>query len=240
MAARVPIHNPAELKRFRSALLRWFGRNQRALPWRENRDPYRVWVSEIMLQQTRVAAVLGHYRDFLERFPDVRALARARLSTVLAAWSGLGYYRRARSLHAGARKIVGELVGRLPTNSDEWRRLPGIGRYTAAAIASIAFNEPVAVLDGNVDRILRRVSGRRSLAQKEAWSMAQQLLSPQRPGHFNQAIMELGALVCLPARPLCSSCPVARWCATRGSLGFSAKERRYQKTIAYALAEENG
>src|SRR5205807_5407783 len=145
------------LPRLRRSLLRWYDHNQRDLPWRKTRDPYRIWVSEIMLQQTRVAAVLPRYGKFLQRFPSVEKLASARLSSVLAEWSGLGYYRRARNLHAAAKVIVRERAGNFPTHSDQWRKLPGIGRYTAAAIASIAFDEPIAVLDGNVQRVLRRL-----------------------------------------------------------------------------------
>ena len=231
--------SPSDLRRFRSSLLRWFDRNQRPLPWRDSRDPYRVWVSEIMLQQTRVAAVLAHYRRFLERFPDVRSLAAARLSAVLAAWSGLGYYRRARALHAAARAIVNQHGGRFPQTALEWQDLPGIGRYTAAAVASIAFNQPVAVLDGNVDRILRRLAGDGSMPQSDAWSLAQRLLSPARPGDCNQAMMELGALVCLPGQPDCAACPVTLWCATRGPLARAAKELRQVKQIAYLLAQQD-
>src|SRR6266436_9187546 len=146
-------------QRFRRRLLNWFDRHKRDLPWRQNRDPYRVWLSEIMLQQTRVAAVLDHYRRFLQRFPTVQKLAAARESSVLAAWSGLGYYRRARMLHAAAKTIVKKHQGKFPRTVAGLRDLPGIGRYTAAAIASIAFNAPAAVVDGNVERVLGRVYG---------------------------------------------------------------------------------
>ena len=234
------VQNSAELSRFRTTLLRWFARNRRPLPWRVSRDPYRIWVSEIMLQQTRVAAVLNHYREFLRRFPDVRSLAQASQSAVLAAWSGLGYYRRARAMHAAAQEILQQRHGVFPASAAEWRHLPGIGRYTAAAIASIAFAEPVAVLDGNVERILGRLSGSSSLSRRQAWDLTEKVLSPKRPGDFNQAMMELGALVCLPGQPNCPACPISRWCATRGSLGPSAKERRVSKRIAYSLAERNG
>jgi len=135
--------------------LSWYDRVQRDLPWRESRDPYRVWVSEIMLQQTRVAAVVEHYQRFLQRFPTVAKLAAARESSVLTAWSGLGYYRRARMLHAAAKKLVWDREGKFPTTVEELRELPGVGRYTAAAIASIAFDHPVAVVDGNVERLLQ-------------------------------------------------------------------------------------
>src|SRR5437660_2415476 len=189
--------NSAQASVFRSRLLDWYDRNRRDLPWRENRDPYRIWLSEIMLQQTRVAAVTEHYGKFLMRFPTVEKLAAARESSVLAAWSGLGYYRRARMLHAAAKEIVKKHSGTFPRSAGDLRALPGIGRYTAAAIASIAFNEPAAVVDGNVERVLERVVGER-LPEKALWLTAQELLSPFRPGDFNQAMMELGATVCLP------------------------------------------
>ena len=244
--------DPAKRAKFRRALLRWFDANRRDLPWRVDQDPYRVWLSEIMLQQTRVGAVLNHYRYFLERFPDVSTLARVRLSTVLAAWSGLGYYRRARMLHEAARQIVRQLHGSFPRTSEGWRALPGVGRYTAAAIASICYGECCAVVDGNVKRVLGRVvftdraadtqrdlalhSGRnrglrpgalsasRSVAAERApvaadyWNLAQQLLSLRRPGDFNQAMMELGATVCLPRNPRCKECPVRAIC--RRASGF--------------------
>jgi A/G-specific adenine glycosylase len=212
--------NPHELvasaparSRFRAVLLAWFDRNQRALPWRENRSPYRVWLSEIMLQQTRVNAVLEHYREFLDRFPDVAALAAAPLDSVLAAWSGLGYYRRARALHHAARVLVNDLGGQFPSTAAGWRELPGIGRYTAAAIASIAFGERCAVVDGNVERVLSRLLAR-ELSKAEQWNLADSLLSASRPGDFNEAMMELGAVICTPQAQQCSSCPVARWCLT--------------------------
>ena len=199
----------------RAALLRWYEANRRDLPWRATDDPYRIWVSEIMLQQTRVAAVLEHYRIFLERFPNVRALAAASEDAVLSAWSGLGYYRRARMLHRCARQIVEENAARFPQNSEALLALPGIGRYTAAAIASIAFAEPVAVVDGNVERVLERLTGR-TLTAPQTWRQAQTLLDTSRPGDFNQAMMELGATVCTPREPRCGECPVRKWCIARG------------------------
>jgi A/G-specific adenine glycosylase len=167
-----------------------------------------------MLQQTRVGAVLDRYAEFLRRFPNLRTLAAARLNEVLAAWSGLGYYRRARALHEAARIVVREHAGRLPANAESLRALPGIGRYTAAAIASIAFGESCAVVDGNVERAVRRLFGWRSQGLPQIWSAAQQLFDPRAPGDFNQAMMELGAIICLPAQPRCHACPVRRWCAT--------------------------
>src|SRR5882762_3374081 len=194
-----------DLVRVRRALLRWYDEHRRDLPWRETGDPYRIWLSEIMLQQTRVAAVLDHYRIFLERFPNVQALAAASEDAVLAAWSGLGYYRRARMLRECAQHIVAEHRCRFPRSSKELQTLPGIGRYTAAAIASIAFAEPIAVLDGNVERVLQRLAGR-SLTTKDLWQRAQSSLSQSRPADFNQAMMELGAMVCTPRQPKCDPC----------------------------------
>jgi len=200
--------------RFRRSLLGWYDRNRRDLPWRKTRDPYAIWLSEIMLQQTRVAAVLEHYRLFLELFPDVETLAAAHEDAVLAAWSGLGYYRRARMLHQCAREIIERHGGKFPETAVALRDLPGIGRYTAAAIASIAFREPIAVVDGNVERVLQRVGGRR-LSSAQTWELAQALVSKSRPGDCNQAMMELGATVCVPKGPRCGECPVAGSCVTR-------------------------
>src|SRR5271155_1021330 len=226
--------------RFQKRLLSWFDQHKRDLPWRRDRDPYRVWLSEIMLQQTRVAAVIDHYQRFLQRFPTVEKLASAREASVLAAWSGLGYYRRARMLHAAAKKIVKEHRGEFPGNAEDLRALPGIGRYTAAAIASIAFGQPVAVVDGNVERVLQRVQGRK-LAGEELWCAAGQLLNRKRPGDFNQAMMELGATVCSPRLPQCLLCPVSDLCATRGELQRPTKATRQTKRdIHYKFACRNG
>jgi A/G-specific adenine glycosylase len=217
-------------------LLHWFDANKRDLPWRRNRDPYRVWVAEVMLQQTRVAAVLEHYQDFLRKFPTLRSLARAREEQVLAAWSGLGYYRRAHALHTAARQIKGKAF-QFPTAAEQWRELPGIGRYTAAAIASIAFDERRAVVDGNVERVLARLFRAK---KRNVWAVAEKLLSPDRPGDFNQAVMELGATVCLPQNPVCERCPVWRWCRTRGATDPPASPARGKRQIAYQLARRNG
>jgi A/G-specific adenine glycosylase len=225
---------------FARCLLAWYDEHARDLPWREDRDPYRVWLSEVMLQQTRVAAVLEHYRLFLKRFPTVQKLAAAREALVLAAWSGLGYYRRARMLHAAAKLVVKEYGGTFPNSSEGLRRLPGIGRYTAAAIASIAYGEPVAVVDGNVERVVERLAGER-LAGEETWQAAGKLLDPTRPGDFNQAMMELGATVCLPRQPRCLLCPVAESCASRGELeSTGAAPRQKKRTVHFGLARRDG
>ncbi len=222
-------------EQFRNLLLAWYDRHARDLPWRQSRDPYRVWVSEIMLQQTRVAAVIAHYHEFLRRFPTVQKLARAREASVLAAWSGLGYYRRARMLHAAAKVVLRERGGKVPETPEGLQGLPGVGRYTAAAIASIAFGECVAVVDGNVERVLQRLSGRR-MAREEFWICAEELLDRERPGDFNQAMMELGGLVCMPRTPACLTCPVVDLCATRGELAGAGKAPRQKKReMHYAL-----
>jgi A/G-specific adenine glycosylase len=236
----LPADSSSVKREFRRRLLAWYDSNRRDLPWRKNCDPYRVWLSEIMLQQTRVAAVTDHYQRFLQRFPTIRKLAAAREASVLAAWSGLGYYRRARMLHAAAKEIVQQYAGKLPASAGDLRTLPGIGRYTAAAIASIAFGEPVAVVDGNVERVLGRVWGR-NLAGEELWQAAQDLLSRRRPGDFNQAMMELGATVCLPRQPECRACPIYGACATRGELEKTEKRSGQEKReIHYTLNCRNG
>ncbi len=222
------------LNSFRQVLLDWYGQNKRELPWRKTTDPYRVWVSEIMLQQTRVGAVVPRYEKFFRRFPTVQKLAAARQASVLAEWSGLGYYHRARNLHAAAKLIVSERGCSFPEDFEEWRKLPGIGRYTAAAIASIAFQQPVAVVDGNVERVLRRLL---HVSRDHSWSAAQQLLDPMRPGDFNQAMMELGATICVPADPLCGVCPIIKFCRTRGrgKIG-SRKPKQIKASISFVLA----
>ncbi len=225
--------------KFRRRLLAWYDLHRRDLPWRSSRDPYRVWLSEIMLQQTRVAAVIAHYHEFLRRFPTVIKLAAARESSVLAAWSGLGYYRRARMMHAAAKVIVREHGGNIPASAKALLALPGVGRYTAAAIASIAFGEPVAVVDGNVERVLQRLFAKR-VAGEELWQAANDLLDAKRSGDFNQAMMELGAMVCTPRAPGCLTCPVVELCATRGEMAGAAKARQKKREIHYALDCSDG
>lgn len=218
--------------RFRRSLLAWFDGHKRDLPWRQDHDPYHVWISEIMLQQTRVAAVVDYYHRFLMRFPTIEKLAAAREASVVAVWSGLGYYRRARMLHAAAREIVYERGGQWPRSAEGWRELPGIGRYTAAAIASIVFGEALAVVDGNVERVLQRVLGKR-IAGEARWEVANRLVSADRPGDFNQAMMELGATVCLPRRPKCLMCPISKICTVRGELRNAGAETSQQKKLIY-------
>jgi A/G-specific adenine glycosylase len=194
----------------RRKLIRWYRRAQRDLPWRRTRDPYAIWVSEIMLQQTRVAAVVPYYERFLTRFPDPAALANAPESEVLRMWAGLGYYSRARSLHKAARQIVER--GEFPRGRDSIRELAGVGDYTAAAVASIAFGLPHAAVDGNVRRVLVRLTNNDEVDVERQASL---LLDRRDPGRWNQAVMELGALVCLPREPRCGECPVAAHCQAR-------------------------
>jgi A/G-specific adenine glycosylase len=224
-----------EIRKMRDAILAWYAAHKRDLPWRATRDPYRIWVSEIMLQQTRVAAVLEHYRRFMEAFPTVQALAAASESEVLALWSGLGYYRRARMLHRAAKVVAAELGGTMPRTAVDLLALPGVGAYTAAAVASIAFEEPVAVVDGNVARVLARVAGRSAAEVGFATAVrtfAGTLVDPERPGDFNQGMMELGATVCLPRAPLCLGCPWQPWCRTRGEHPVAARPAQQQQHSA--------
>jgi A/G-specific adenine glycosylase len=202
------------------ALLDWFARNACDLPWRRTRDPYAIWVSEIMLQQTRVQAVVPYYERFLQRFPTVQRLARARIDTVLKLWEGLGYYSRARNLHDAAREIVARFGGHLPATREELLMLPGIGRYTAGAIASIAFGRREPLVDGNVTRVLCRIfrisdSPKDAAVQARIWSLAEDLVPEGRAGQFNQALMELGREVCQPRHPSCAQCPVSHLCDAR-------------------------
>lgn len=296
------IASAAEHRAPTAALLAWFARHRRDLPWRRTRNPYAIWVSEIMLQQTRVAAVLDHYARWMVRFPTIESLAAAAESEVLALWSGLGYYRRARFLHAGAKGVVAEHGGQLPRTAAALRLLPGIGEYTSAAIASIAFGEPVAVVDGNVERVVMRLAGLGSLpapaldaseaaagsalrdptqevplsvAKKSQGApqptkmslakcgfagpgalqehpivpqllpaarlarairtVAHDLLDPDCPGDTNQAMMELGATVCLPRAPLCLHCPLQPWCRTRGEHPASPRQAMLTRSITYGL-----
>jgi A/G-specific adenine glycosylase len=227
------LQNPKTVRGFRRRLLAWFDKNQRSLTWRTNKPvAYRVWISEIMLQQTRVTVVADYYRRFLRQFPNVKTLAAASEQEVLGAWSGLGYYRRARMLHQAAKTISRERRGIFPNTSAELRLLPGVGRYTAAAVASIAFKEPVAVVDGNVERVLERLA---LSPGSDHWAKAQQLLDVDHPGDFNQAMMELGATVCLPRNPLCGACPVASWCGTKGRGERAKLKARRSARLNYSL-----
>jgi len=233
----------AEIPKFRRRLLSWFAKEKRDLPWRRTRDPYRIWLSEIMLQQTRVAAVIPYYQRLLEAFPNVQALARAKTERVLARWAGLGYYSRARNLQRAAKEIVAGHSSHFPRDYDAALALPGIGRYTAAAVLSIAYDEPHAVLDGNVARVLARIGALRSdLRAPDTWrkleAAAQDLLARNAPGDWNQAMMELGATVCTPAAPRCTKCPAATWCRAR-KLGLAEQlpaKRKKPATVHLTLA----
>jgi A/G-specific adenine glycosylase len=205
-------------KTFSGRLLAWYARHQRALPWRGSRDPYQIWVAEIMLQQTQVETVRPYYARWLRQFPTLANLAAAPLAAVLAAWEGLGYYSRARNLHRAAQVVMAEHGGRLPDTVAGLLALPGIGRYTAGAIASIAFNRDVAVLDGNVKRVLARVFDVRldvksPAGEKALWTLAEGLVPAGRAGDHNQALMDLGATLCTPRAPACRLCPVRALCA---------------------------
>lgn len=209
----------AETTQFRKNLLEWFRKSYRKLPWRETNNPYFIWISEVMLQQTQVNTVIPYYQRFISIFPDVETLAAANLQQVLKVWEGLGYYARARNLHRAARQLVKEGNRGIPEHYDAFRKLPGVGEYIAAAVQSIAFNKPFAVVDGNVKRVLARiflinepVNGNGSI--KTFSKRAIQLLDTITPGMFNQAMMELGALICSPQNPLCNECPVKEFCVS--------------------------
>jgi len=211
---------PPRYKDVSPLLLGWFDKNARDLPWRKTKDPYAIWVSEIMLQQTQVDTVEPYYHRFLKRFPTVRRLARARLDTVLKLWEGLGYYSRARNLHQAARHIVRDYDGNVPQTRQALLSLPGVGPYTAGAIASIAFKQNEPLVDGNVIRVLCRLfrireNPKSGTTQKRLWQIAKELLPPGRAGAFNQALMELGATVCSPRNPTCEACPLQKKCLAR-------------------------
>jgi A/G-specific adenine glycosylase len=215
---------PMNVASFRRQLLLWFGRNRRDLPWRRHPEVYRVWVSEVMLQQTQVDTVVGYFNRFIERFPDIQSLAKAEIETVLRYWEGLGYYRRARQLHLAAKQIVARHNGRFPTDFEHVISLPGIGRYTAGAILSIGDQQQHPVLEGNTIRLYSRLLNfrgnvRSPEGQKLLWSFAEKLVPKKGPGDFNQALMELGSQVCRKGKPLCEACPVRRHC-----LGLAAGE----------------
>lgn len=205
---------------FAQRLLKWYAKHKRALPWRATRDPYRIWLAEILLQQTRVEAVIPYYEKFSARYPDVFALARASRDDVLKTWEGAGYYARARNLHRAAQMVANERGGKFPQTVEGLMQLPGIGRYTAGAVASIAFDARAPVVDGNVVRVLCRYFGIRDDPQARAtqtrlWDMAEKLLPKKRAGDFNQALMELGATLCIPKNPRCAACPLSKDCFAR-------------------------
>jgi A/G-specific adenine glycosylase len=207
----------ASIRRVRDALLAWYDANRRDLPWRRTRDPYAIWISEAMLQQTRVETVIPYWERFLARFPDVASLARAEIDDVYAVWTGLGYYSRARNLKTAAESIVADHGGQLPDQAEGLRGLAGIGRYTAGAVASIAFDREEPLVDGNVVRVFARLEDIREdsgdkVVVERLWALAAELVRGTRPGDLNQALMELGATLCTPKRPHCLACPVRDHC----------------------------
>jgi len=234
------------LTALRAALLAHYDRARRSLPWRGETDPYRILVSEVMLQQTRVETVVGRYEAWLDRFPDLESLAAAAEDAVLKEWEGLGYYRRARNLHRAAQMVRERPDGALPSTYDELRDLPGLGEYTAGAVASIAFGEVVPAADGNVRRVLARLFDEPSPTAKWLRATAGALVDPERPGDWNQALMELGATLCAPRAPRCDACPVAAWCAARAAgthLERPAREPRKtprRATLALAVLHAGG
>lgn len=215
------MRTPSDLPEIRRRLLAWYDAHRRDLPWRagdgERPDPYRVWLSEVMLQQTRVETVRGYYERWLERFPTLESLAGAPLDGVLKQWEGLGYYSRARNLHRAVREVAERWGGRVPDEPAAFRALPGVGRYTAGAVMSIAFGREEPVVDGNVRRVLARWADEPKPRDAELWSAAEALVRGERPGDLNQSLMELGATVCTPRSPDCSHCPVREFCAARAA-----------------------
>lgn len=233
-----------DVPRLRRSLLRWFSRSKRPLPWRRTRDPYAIWISEVMLQQTTVATVIPYYERFLKRFPDVASLAASDEDSVLALWSGLGYYSRARNLRLAARQLVVSHDGRFPPDVETATTLKGVGVYTASAVTSIAFGRRAAVVDGNVRRVLSRLHAVRNLSDARARKMARALLSVRSPGAWNEAMMELGATVCTPARPACGICPVSTQCLGRDRAEHWSKSKPRPRSVAIevemALVERAG
>jgi A/G-specific adenine glycosylase len=237
-----------KILRVRGRLLDWYKRCQRDLPWRRSQNPYSIWVSEVMLQQTRVAVVVERYQAFMARFPTLVSLALAPEEEVLALWSGLGYYRRARMLHKTAQFVADRYHGNLPVTAAELRLLPGIGAYTAAAVASIAHGEPVAVVDGNVERVLCRLEGWKAgsragggaVVRHKIEALANSLVDPAHPGDFNQALMELGAVLCLPRNPQCAACPLVDDCKTQGEHETAPRPPMICREVACALSVREG
>lgn len=238
------------IRALHARLLAWFDANKRDLPWRRTRDPYAVLVSEIMLQQTRVATVIPYYERWMKTFPTVKSLASARSDKVLHLWAGLGYYSRARNLQKAAQVIVSGHGGEVPGDVSTLQTLPGIGRYTAGAVASIAFGKPAPILDGNVIRVLSRLfliekDTTKSEVRDALWKLAEETIPQGRPGDFNESLMELGALVCLPGEPLCEVCPLSQVCLARSrgracELPLMKKRRAVRDVMQFALILRRG
>ena len=234
----------------RRKLLKWFDENQRDLPWRKNKTPYRIWVSEIMLQQTQVATVVDYYKRFIKRFPTVKKLAAAKEAEVLKLWEGLGYYRRARQLHAAAKLVVDQHGGKFPTDFDSVLALPGIGRYTAGAIVSISLDQQQPILEGNTIRLFARLmemksDPRTTSNQKALWEFSESILPRKRCGDFNQSLMELGSEICHPKRPQCLICPIRDLCPTaikglQESIPVATKKIKYQELNEAVVVVKRG
>ena len=241
---------PTGIRRIRSPLLRWYDAHKRDLPWRKTRDPYAIWISEAMLQQTRVETVIPYWQRFLEAFPDIQSLACADLDDIYAVWTGLGYYSRARNLKHAAETVVSDHDGHLPDTAEELQQLKGIGRYTAGAVASIAFDREAPLVDGNVIRVFARLLAiREDSAAKHVvermWAVAEELVEGPRPGDLNQALMELGATVCTPRNPDCPDCPVRRYCKAEAAgdaalLPIKTKKAKQTKMRAIGAWLERG
>lgn len=209
----------ADKRRFRGAVLKWYDQHGRKLPWRESADPYRIWLSEVMLQQTTVAAVVPYFERFTARFPDVQSLAEADVDEVLRLWEGLGYYSRARNLHRASQAVVSAHAGQFPSEVEVLQTLPGIGRYTAGAISSFAFDQPAAIVEANTERLYARLLAlredvRASASQKLLWQFAEDMVPDRRAGDFNQALMDIGSKLCRPVAPDCKSCPLQKYCGS--------------------------
>lgn len=237
---------------FRTAILRWYDENKRSLPWRDCNDPYKIWISEIMLQQTRIDQALPYYKRFTRKFSSVEVLAEADQQEVLKVWEGLGYYSRARNMHAAAKTIVEEFDGSVPDTWEEITRLMGVGPYTASAVLSIAYGKPHAAVDGNIIRVLTRYYGieenvRETSTRNSIQELADELLDRERPGDYNQALMELGATVCTPSNPECTQCPVSGGCTAYSTLrteeipckSSAPKKPHHQIGVGICLNEEN-
>ncbi len=233
-----------DIPRLRRSLLRWFARAKRPMPWRQTRDAYAIWVSEMMLQQTTVTTVIPYYQRFMNRFPDVSSLAAADEDSVLSLWSGLGYYSRARNVRAAAQAIVKSHEGLFPRSVEAALTLEGVGPYTAAAVTSIAYGTRAAVVDGNVRRVLSRLHAKRLIRDAELQRLALALLSPRSPGSWNEAMMELGATVCTPRKPDCEHCPVSSQCRGRDRAEYwsegTPRREAVRLRVEMALVERAG
>jgi A/G-specific adenine glycosylase len=248
-----PLFDPYDadtLFQMRKKLRGWYRQRARDLPWRRTGDPYAIWISEIMLQQTTVAAVVPYFERFLQRFPDVESLAAAEQGDVLRQWEGLGYYSRARNIHKAARHIVTELGGEFPRTADELVLLPGIGRYTAGAIVSFAYDRPAPIVEANTLRLYSRLLGydgdpRSTAGQRLLWSFAESIVPPKKPGEFNQSLMELGSQVCTPSEPDCESCPLMAGCRAfatgrQHEIPVAARKPEITPVVEFAVAIECG